>query len=144
MEYNPIDNERMIDVLRDFPGMVRSALSLGDDVTFPNGLIGNIVVCGMGGSGFSGDLLKVYAQNCPLEVHVIKDYTLPEFVQKKSLVFAVSYSGNTEETISAYRSALRRGCRIVAISSGGKLEELSKLNKNPHIKVPGKIQPRLS
>ncbi len=139
-----IDSENMISVLRSFPDMVRESVSLGDDITVPKQFVENIVVVGMGGSGYNGDLLKVYLQDIPIQIHVIKDYILPKFVNRKSLVFAVSYSGNTEETIAAYRTATRRGCKIVSLSSGGKLEELAKMNKNPHILVPKGIQPRLS
>jgi len=139
-----IDSENMIEVLRKFPDMLEKSLKLGDDISFPRQLIENIIVVGMGGSGYNGDLIKVYMQDIPIPVHVIKDYTLPKFSSKKSLIFIVSYSGNTEEPISAYRSAIRRGFRIVSIASGGKLEELAKMNKNPHIQIPAGIQPRLS
>jgi len=144
MTQNPVDKANMIDGLKKFHDMISEVIELGDDITFPKEFIENVVICGMGGSGFTGDLLKVYLQELPIQIHVIKDYDLPHFVQRKSLVFAVSYSGNTEETISAYRSAVRRGCKVITISSGGKLQELSKMNKNPHIKVPQGVQPRVS
>ncbi|MEK6916524.1 MAG: bifunctional phosphoglucose/phosphomannose isomerase [Nanoarchaeota archaeon] len=139
-----IDKDNMIKVLRNFPDMFTQSLELGDDVTFPKDFVDNIIVIGMGGSGYSGDLLKVYLNELPIQIHVVKSYNLPKFVGRKSLVFAISYSGNTEETISAYRTAIKRGCRVVSISSAGKLKELSELNKNPHITIPGGIQPRLS
>ena len=144
MAQNLVDKENMIEILRNYPNMVRDAISFGDDVSMQREFIEDIVIAGMGGSGFAGDLLKVYLSDMPLRIHVVKDYNLPEFVGKKSLVVAVSYSGNTEETISAYRSALRRGCRLISISSGGKIKQLSDMNKTPYISVPGKIQPRLS
>ncbi|MBN2368238.1 bifunctional phosphoglucose/phosphomannose isomerase [Candidatus Woesearchaeota archaeon] len=139
-----VDSGNMIKVLRELPEMMEKALTLGDDITTPKEFVDNIVVIGMGGSGFTGDLLKVYLQDVPVQIHVIKDYTLPAFVSRKTLVFAISYSGNTEETVSAYRSAIRRGCKVIAICSGGKLEELSEMNNNPIVKVPSGIQPRLS
>jgi glucose/mannose-6-phosphate isomerase len=141
---NPTDKENMIEILRSFPKMIEDASSLGDDVTFPKDFIDSIVVCGMGGSGYNGDLLKVYLQKLPMRIDVIKDYDLPFHAQKKTLLFALSYSGNTEETISAYRLALRRGCKVISLSSGGKLKELAKMNSNLHITVPGGVQPRLS
>ncbi|MEM4397823.1 MAG: SIS domain-containing protein, partial [Candidatus Woesearchaeota archaeon] len=142
-----VDKQNMISVLRNIPNMFSEVIDLGDDITFQKEFIENVAVLGMGGSGFTGDLVSSYLSDLkdfPMKIFVIKDYNLPDFIQKKSLVFAVSYSGNTEETISAYRTALRRGCRVVAISSGGKLEELSKMNKNPFIKVPKGVQPRLA
>jgi glucose/mannose-6-phosphate isomerase len=134
----------MIELLRKYPEMMKTALSFGDDVTVQKEFVEDIAVLGMGGSGFSGDLLKVYLGESERRVHVIKDYTLPAYINKKCLVFAVSYSGNTEETVSGYRSAVRRNARVIAISSGGKLEELSKLNKTQHIKIPSGLPPRLS
>ncbi|NTV23119.1 MAG: bifunctional phosphoglucose/phosphomannose isomerase [Nanoarchaeota archaeon] len=138
------DSGNMISVLSNFPKMIEEASKLGDDITLAKDLIDKIVVSGMGGSGFTGDLLKVYMEDSPIPITVVKDYSLPAFADKKTLVIAISYSGNTEETISAYRSALRRGCKLVSISSGGKLEELSKMNKVQHIKIPGGFQPRLT
>ena len=135
-----IDSENMIEVLRSFPDMVKKSSTLGDDITVPKQFVENIVVVGMGGSGYNGDLLKVYLQDIPIQIHVIKDYILPKFVNRKSLVFTVSYSGNTEETIATYRTAIRRGCKVISVSSAGKLEELAKMNKNPHILVPEGIQ----
>lgn len=139
-----VDSENMIDVLRTFPDMIKRSLAIGDDVTTPKEFVKTIVVVGMGGSGYNGDLLKVYLQDSAIQIHVVKDYILPKFVDRKSLVFAISYSGNTEETIFAYRTAIKRSCKVISISSGGKLAELAKMNKNPHILVPKGIQPRLS
>ncbi|MBT4857774.1 bifunctional phosphoglucose/phosphomannose isomerase [archaeon] len=139
-----IDSQDMISILKQFPDMVKQASNMGDDITVPKNLIDNIIVIGMGGSGYNGDLLKCYLKDLKIPIHVIKDYNLPKYANKKSLIFTVSYSGNTEETIEAYRSAIRKGINIVSLSSGGKLEELAKMNKNPHISVPKGIQPRLS
>ena len=141
---NNIDKEDMLGILRSFPNMAEVASELGEDITFPKEFVDDIIICGMGGSGFTGDLLKVYLQHLPIQVHVVKDYTLPEHVHRKSLIFAISYSGNTEETISAYRSAIRRGSKVISISSGGKLQELAKMNNTPHVTVPKGIPPRLS
>ena len=60
MANNNVDKENMIEVLRNFPGMIHSALPLGDDVTVPKEFVENIVIAGMGGSGFTGDILKVF------------------------------------------------------------------------------------
>lgn len=139
-----VDSQNMIDTLRNFPDMVERASSLGEDITFPKQFVDNIIVIGMGGSGFTGDLLRAYLHDVAIPVHVVKDYVLPKFTGKKSILFALSYSGNTEETVAAYRSAIRRGYKIVTISSGGKLQKLAKMNKTPHIQIPSGIQPRLS
>ena len=136
------DSGNMTKVLAKFPYMLKEAMDYGKKIKFEN--VDNIVVVGMGGSGYNGDLLKVYLYDQPLNIHVVKNYTLPKFADNKTLVFAVSYSGNTEETVAAYRTAIKRCCKVVSIASGGKLEELAKMNKNPHIAIPKGIQPRLS
>lgn len=139
-----LDSENMISILREFPDMLKTSITLGDDITVPKKLIDNIIVAGMGGSGYNGDILKVYLKDLKIPIHVVKDYNLPKFANKNSLLFAASYSGNTEETVAVYRTAIRRGINMVSMSSGGKLEELAKMNRTPHILIPKGIQPRLS
>jgi len=102
---------------------------------------GMVAVLGMGGSAIGGDLLGA----CLLEkggpqVMVNRDYGLPAFMGKDALVFAVSYSGNTEETLSGFEQAKNRGCRIVTISSGGMLQKLG--DPAMHIALPKGLQPR--
>ena len=135
------DNSNMEEMLDNFPNQCKEALSLAKDKKILVE-IDNIIITGMGGSAIPGDILKSYLSDLKKPVIVNRDYSLPEFISPKSLVFALSYSGNTEETISAYRNALRKGCQIVAVSSGGKLEELSAMNKNIFIKIPSGLQPR--
>lgn len=74
-------------------------------------------------------------------VIVNRDYVLPEFVGPDTLVFAVSYSGNTEETLSAYEEARLRGASVVAVTTGGRLGELAGRDGVPLIGVPGGISP---
>lgn len=84
--------------------------------------IDNIVICGMGGSAISGDIARVCFGNL-LPVQVIKDYQIP-YLNKNSLVIPISYSGDTEETLSCLQQALKITSHIAAITSGGKLKEL--------------------
>lgn len=97
-----------------------------------------IVIAGMGGSGISGKIFQELYTREP--VFLLDDYTVPEYAGKDTLFISMSYSGNTEETISATRQALDRSCHVVSITSGGKLEEMS----DQSIKVPGGLQPRSS
>jgi glucose/mannose-6-phosphate isomerase len=77
-----------------------------------------IVVLGMGGSGIAGDVLAaVCGVECPVPVHVVKGYTLPRWVGGSDLVCGVSCSGTTEETLSAFGEAQRRGCRLLGVGS---------------------------
>lgn len=131
------DRFNMLEVLDNFPKQCRDALTLTKGIT-AKGEITSIVVCGMGGSGIGGELLKICLSNEKLPVFVSKDYKVPEFVDNYSLVFAVSYSGNTEETLSAFRDAKKKNAQIVAITSGGELaKEAGKV-----IKIPAGLQPR--
>ena len=133
----PIDNSNMLKVLEDFPHQCRTALELTKGMSV-SGKIDKIVVCGMGGSAVGGDLLKAYMHNSKIPVFVVRDYKVPNFVDENTLVFAVSYSGNTEETISAYEDASRKKAKIVAVTSGGQLGAMAK----KIIKIPSGLQPR--
>ncbi len=102
-----------------------------------------IAFLGMGGSGFAGDIIKALIKddiNIPVEI--VKGYKLPAFVKSDWLVVPVSYSGDTEETISAVNQALERGCEVLIICSGGKLEDIGKKNNKAVIKIPPGLQPR--
>jgi glucose/mannose-6-phosphate isomerase len=139
---------------------MRDALRLGEEFSIPNNFspasasnsvpvpasaqnFQNIVVLGMGGSAIGGDLLSDYLANeLSIPIVVIRGYDIPKFVDENSLVFAVSYSGNTEETLSALKRCLEAKARIIALTSGGKLAVLARENKFPVIKVPAGIQPR--
>lgn len=107
------------------------------------GEIQSIVVAGMGGSGWPALYLKSWpGTTVPLEV--VSNYTLPDYVGDKTLVIASSYSGNTEETLSALEDAGTRGAQRAVITSGGKLLEAAKEQSLPLYTIPGGIQPRMS
>ncbi len=100
-----------------------------------------ILVCGMGGSGISGDYLKsVLDRSTSAEVVVSKGYVPPSYVDDGWTVFAISYSGNTEETLSQVQMLLDRGLKVHAITSGGRLQGLSG-DVDVHV-VAGGFQPR--
>lgn len=102
--------------------------------------IENIVVLGMGGSGVAGDVLAAAAGPfLPVPVIVSKGYELPAFVGEASLVFAVSFSGNTEETLDAASSAAVEGAHLVVITQGGELGRLADSWGVPRIAVPDDI-----
>lgn len=105
----------------------------------------HIVVCGLGGSGIAGRLIKSFFQNQSHHIiHVVSDYTLPKSVTKESLVICSSYSGNTEETLSAFEQAMNIGCQIIAITSGGTLQENASKANLPTFISPGGFQPRMA
>jgi glucose/mannose-6-phosphate isomerase len=104
----------------------------------------NVVVLGMGGSGIAGDLLVAAAAPfMPVPVTVVKGYEPPDFVGTGSLVFAISFSGNTEETLEAAAGAYEAGASLVVVSGGGTLVELAGEWDVPVVPVPADIpQPR--
>lgn len=104
----------------------------------------SVVILGMGGSGAAGDMLQaVLEPRFRLPVRVVKGYgPLPEWVGRNSLVFAVSYSGNTEETISTLNEAHERGARSVVVCSGGALAEIAQQHGMALVLVPAGLQPR--
>lgn len=102
-----------------------------------------IVIAGMGGSGISGDIIATWLQNrVEIPIISVKDYILPNYVDKNTLVILVSYSGNTEEVLSIFSQALERKTQILAVTSNGKLEEYCQKAKVPFIRIPGGYQPR--
>lgn len=132
-----LDKSNMLEVLDNFPQQCKDALTLPKGIV-AKGDITSVVVCGMGGSAIGGDLLKTYCSNTNLPVFVNRDYKVPEFVDNYTLVFAVSYSGNTEETLSAFHDAKKKNANIIAVTSGG---ELSK-EAQKTVRIPSGLQPR--
>jgi len=159
-DFSELDKANMIELLEEFPQKMRDALRLGEEFSVPTnflpastsnsvstsaftGNFKNIVVLGMGGSAIGGDLLSDYlADEFAIPIVVIRGYDIPKFVDEDSLVFAVSYSGNTEETISALKKCLDAKARVITLTSGGKFAILSQENNFPLIKIPAGIQPR--
>ncbi len=102
-----------------------------------------LAILGMGGSGFTGDILKsIIYDKIKIPIVVVKGYVLPAFVSKDWLVVPVSYSGNTEETLSALSQAINRGCFLLSITSGGRLKDICADNDSACVMVPGGYQPR--
>jgi glucose/mannose-6-phosphate isomerase len=105
--------------------------------------IQNIIVTGLGGSGIGGTILSELIQDeCSFPVLVNKDYFLPAYVNSNTLVIISSYSGNTEETVSAMKQAITKKAQVVCITSGGKIKELADQNNFDTIIIPGGKPPR--
>jgi glucose/mannose-6-phosphate isomerase len=97
----------------------------------------------MGGSGIGGELLKDWARNkAPVPIEVSKDYALPAYAGKQSLVVVASYSGETEESLTAFLEANKRGCMIFCVSSGGSLLEFAEKMDVSHLRIPAGLPPR--
>lgn len=141
-----IDKSDMLGILESFPAQIGRAKNIGEmfcpDPAFGNG-IRNIVCTGLGGSAIGADIARSLTQGeIAVPVFVNRNYFLPAFVNKDSLVVVSSYSGNTEETLSAYRDARKRKAKIVAITSGGALGDECAGDGSPFIKIPPLLPPR--
>ncbi len=123
--------------------MILDAFTNASEIKLPIYHFDKIVVCGMGGSAISGDLLKdLFRNNLNIPIQVSREYHLPSYVNEKTLVFCISYSGNTEETLSQFVDAIKLGCKIIPITSNGKLDEWCKKLNLQYIKVASGLQPR--
>ena len=103
----------------------------------------NVVVAGMGGSAISGDIARtLLAETNPVPVFVCRRYDVPALVTDRTLFVGISYSGDTEETLSAIRHARSRGCDMVFVTTGGRLGRMAGRMRIPVITVPAGLQPR--
>lgn len=137
-----IDKQGMLSILENFPEQIEEVVEELDINLLPF-QPEEIVVAGMGGSGIVGDILKSFLVNrITIPIYVNKDYSIPTFVNENTLFFAVSYSGNTEETISATKEAMKRGAKVIAISSDGELEKLCEEKGVVFIRAPEGYPPR--
>ena len=105
---------------------------------------GGLIVCGMGGSAIGADLVLACLPGLPVPVAVVRGYELPAWVSSDYLVVAISYSGDTEETLACAVGALERGCMPVCVAYGGALAALAGERGLPLISVPSGGQPRAS
>ena len=139
-----LDSDRMFAATAALPEQLRDAAEAARQVdTGPlrNGPgTRSIAVLGMGGSGVAGAVLEAFgADRLPVPVGLVNDYRLPRWVGPGTLCFAVSCSGNTEETLAAAEEAVERGATLVTVSTGGSLEALAVETGSVHYRVPGDI-----
>ena len=122
--FKVIDQEDMLSHIDGLPDQLERAWKLGNTWPLPGWKgIERVVITGMGGSAIGADLLVAYTEAaCSVPVLVHRDYTLPGWAKgPETLVIASSHSGNTEETLSAFADATQKGCRRLAIATGGEL-----------------------
>ncbi len=135
----------MLERIKELPMQCRQAWQAAMDFKLPAGFTGidKVVVLGMGGSAIGGDLVRSLVQSesaVPVIVH--RDYGLPAFVDANTLVIGSSYSGNTEETLSGFEPALKTKAKKLAMTTGGKLQEIAEANDIPVFRINYKAQPR--
>lgn len=105
--------------------------------------ITNVVLAGMGGSALPAVFLRSWPGTL-VPFDIVRDYNLPEYVDKRTLFISSSYSGNTEETLTALKEAESKKAQIVVLAAGGKLTEYAREKKYPLFVIPSGIQPRMS
>ena len=143
--YKKYDPQDMLADIHKFPELCRQAWQLAINIELPSDYsqINKVVVLGMGGSAIGGDLAATLFEGeacIPILTH--RDYTLPSFIDNNTLIIASSYSGMTEETVSAFSQALNTDAKKLAITTGGKLKEIAQKNNIPIYSFDYKAQPR--
>ncbi len=130
--FRQLDSQDIIAQINNLPDQLENAYKLGMRLPLANFHdLKVVVIAGMGGSAIGADLVAAYiSRECPVPIIVHRDYGLPAFASGPgALVIASSHSGNTEETLSAFEVGLARGCSLLAISTGGKLERMAAQNQ---------------
>lgn len=147
-EISSLDKSNMHQILAQFPAQVEQGRALGKALgEFPlPAACRHIVILGMGGSAIGGDLLRTYfaaiKREHPHVISVVRNYVVPDVLTRDDVVIASSYSGNTEETLSAFGQAVKRTKNILCISAGGELTMQARAHSLPLIRLPEGLQPR--
>ncbi len=134
----------MEQLIKHFPTQLNESIAIAKNqkITLKRPFT-NLVICGLGGSGIGGEIIKQWlAPQAKIPVNVCHNYHLPAFVNEDTLVITCSYSGNTEETLSALQEAIALNAQLIAVTSGGRMEELGKEFEFPVILIPGGLPPR--
>jgi glucose/mannose-6-phosphate isomerase len=136
----------MEELITGFTGQLRESLEILQKYSFiadKDRKFRNILLTGLGGSGIAGSIVQNYAfDKFDIPFLVNKDYFLPAYLDQHSLIIVSSYSGNTEETVSALEKALKLKATVVCITSGGKIAEIAKKKKVDCILLPPGMPPR--
>lgn len=136
--------DQMLSLYDTFPKQIQDGYKKGLKLEQLNKKFKGIILSGMGGSGVTGDYIRILGLNSGIKIpiEVIKSDSLPTWVDKDYLVIGISYSGNTHETLSCVRQAYNIGASVIAITSGGKLEELANKNGSPIVTITKNYYPR--
>ncbi len=139
------DREDMLTRLQEMPSLCQLAWRMATDFDLPPEYtnVDKVVILGMGGSAIGGDLVgSLVATEARIPLMTCRGYQLPAFVDDKTLLIASSYSGNTEETLTAFEQAIKTGAKKLAITTGGKLSTMAERRNIPVFSFDYKAQPR--
>ena len=144
--FSELDPHGMLGRINELPQQCQAAWTLAQRLELPPAYeaVRHAVILGMGGSAIGGALLQgLVAEECAVPFTIVRDYTLPAFVRGPDyLVIGCSYSGNTEETLSAFGEALERGTCPVVVTTGGKLAALAQEKGIPLVRFDYRAMPR--
>ncbi len=138
-----IDTKKMYKIYDEWPNIAKTYYEKDLEKIKVSG-IDHVIFVGMGGSGALGDIFSAILSKTDIHVCVVKGYHLPKTVNSNTLVVAISISGNTDETIRVLESANQQDCKLIAFSSGGKMEQFCKNNKIEFRKIEQYHSPRAS
>jgi glucose/mannose-6-phosphate isomerase len=142
-EIRKIDKSNMLSFCVEAPKHYREAAKTAEKISLAYSKPANIIVAGMGGSAIGGELLKDWTRDkAPFPIEVNREYSLPAYADKKSLILIASYSGETEESLSTFLHAVKRKCMIHCISSGGSLLEFAEKIGVSYLRIPSGMPPR--
>jgi len=140
------DKSKMFELIESFPDQCEDAKRIGYEFELPRNIkteYKNIVFAGLGGSAIGADLVRSYVtRDVNIPFFVNRNYKLPNFAGEDTLVIVSSYSGNTEEILSAYHDAIDKFCEVIAITSGGKLSKTAEDDGVGIITIPAGLPPR--
>ncbi len=143
--FQELDPEGMLRRIHEFPAICEQAWQMAMDFDLPRSFsqINKVIVLGMGGSAIGGDLVSsLLLPEARLPIFVQRDYYLPPFADEQTLVIASSYSGETEETLTAFEQALDSPAKKLVITTGGRLGALAEQHKVPAFIISYHAQPR--
>lgn len=146
-----VDKSNLRSVILNFANQLNADPDFFNQLCLTRRPFSKIIICGMGGSALAGNFFQYFEERrfaplllpIPLKIH--RSYSLPPEADDNSLIICVSYSGDTEETISSYQEAKKQNLETACITYGGQLSQLCQQDKTPWIKLPQtKIPPRFS
>jgi len=137
-----LDPGGMRDIIASLPDQIAAA-TRARATRFAVDEAQRIFLVGMGGSAIAGDVFAAWvADRSKVPIQVVRDYRLPSYARSEDILVALSYSGNTEETLAATAQGIKLGCRGIAITSGGRLADLAGKSDFPVFDIPTGLPPR--
>jgi glucose/mannose-6-phosphate isomerase len=138
-------NQKYFEDIQKFPSQFEVGFDLGKEI-FIDGSFDSSILCGMGGSSLYVEFINDYLNsiNIDFSISALRKYHLPMNLNENCLVFIVSHSGNTEETLNCLKESIERNLKFCIVASGGELLTIAKENNYSYVQIPTGIQPRLS